>query len=120
MSRSTWCVCGGFLLTAAVFAAGCDSDPEGRFEQSHTENLVSPVSVYTHCGVESLRIEGRWWHARPPLYDRAGSGPPDGWSDPYQTGTLTMAEPDRAVFEALGQRVTFVPAVDDQPVRICR
>lgn len=79
-----------------------------------------PFRVYTHCGVESLRVDGRWWHAKPPLYDDHRTGPPAGWADPYQEGTLTLESPDLAVFEALGQRVIFVPAPDNAPVRICR
>lgn len=40
-------------------------------------------SVYTHCGVESARIGGRWWHATPPRepvdeQSLAGSGPVTG------------------------------------------
>ena len=30
-----------------------------------------------------------------------------------------MQSADRAIFEALGQQVVFVPAPDNQPVRIC-
>lgn len=84
------------------------------------EPSSAPFSVYTHCGVESVRIDGRWWHASPPLYNQERSGPPAGWGDPYQEGTLTMESADRAVFEALGQRVVFVPAPDDEPIRVCR
>ena len=80
---------------------------------------AKPFEVYTHCGIESARIHGRWWHAEPPLYNKARSGPPAGWGDPYQPGTLTMQSADRATFEALGQQVVFVPAPDNQPVRIC-
>lgn len=75
--------------------------------------------LYTHCGVENTRIHGVWWHANPPLYNKRRNGPPTGWGDPYQTGTLTMVSDDRAVFEALGQQIVFVPAPDNQPVRIC-
>jgi hypothetical protein len=75
--------------------------------------------VYTHCGVENTRIQGVWWHAKPPLYNQRRDGPPAGWGDPYQAGTLTVVSDSRAVFEALGQQVAFVPAPNNEPVRIC-
>ena len=98
---------------------GCGSaaSPE---QTSTDEPSSTPFSVYTHCGVENVRIDGRWWHASPPLYDEAGSGPPAEWGDPYQEGALTRESSDRAVFEALGQRVVFLPSPDDKPVRVCR
>lgn len=104
------------VLAVALIATGCggSASPQGSNEPSST-----PFRVYTHCGVENTRIDGRWWHAKPPLYGEEGA-PPAGWGDPYQEGTLTVESADRAVFEALGQRVLFVPAPDDKPVRVCR
>ena len=78
-----------------------------------------PFKMYTHCGVESAEIRGRWWHADPPLYNKRGSSPPAGWGDPFQQGTLVVESSQRAVFEALGQEVIFVPAPDNEPVRMC-
>jgi hypothetical protein len=126
-------------LSVVVFTAGCTSTDDRSVETSPTETPSSTESskepsdppsggglpsdkqfeVYTHCGVESARIDGVWWHAKPPLYNQRQSGPPAGWGDPYQRGTLTMVSDDRAVFEALGQQVVFVRAPDNQPVRIC-
>jgi hypothetical protein len=77
-------------------------------------------SMYTHCGVESTRINGRVWNAVEPLYatpDRLG--PPAGWGDPEQEGELTLEAPDRAVFAALGQRVVLMPSESGQPLRPC-
>ena len=126
------------LSVVVVLTVGCTSTDGGSVEATPTETLRSTESsnepsdipsdpapsgkqfeVYTHCGVESTRINGAWWHAKPPLYNKGRSGPPAGWGDPYQTGTLTMVSADRAVFEALGHWVLFVPAPDNQPVRIC-
>jgi hypothetical protein len=78
-----------------------------------------PFTVHTHCGVESALIEGAWWHAKPPLHNMRRNGPPAGWGDPLQRGRLTVQSADRAVFEAAGQKVVFVPAPDNDPVRIC-
>jgi len=106
------------VLIAAALAASCGS--AASTEQAPTfEPTSTRFKVFTHCGVESAHIDGRWWHASPPLYGKAW-GPPAGWSEPYQDGTLTLESADRAVFEALGQRVVFVPAPDNEPVRVCR
>jgi hypothetical protein len=131
-----------FALALTVFAVGC-SGGSTESAPAHGQSINIPTAeqpsatagtgstgsvpvskaftVYTHCGVESARIHGRWWHAKPPLYgDTEGGGPPAGWGDPYQEGTLTVEANGRAVFEALGQRVVFVPAPDNEPVRVCR
>lgn len=84
----------------------------------HTRSGV-PFTAFTHCGVESIRIDGRWWHAKPPLYNQARNGPPEDWGDPQQDGVLTVESADRAVFVALGQQVVFVPAPDNEPGRPC-
>jgi len=135
-----------FALGLTMFAVGCsggstETAPAGPSSRSPSTNtptgeqpstaaetgstVPTPVgktfTVYTHCGVESARVNGRWWHAKPPLYgDTEGGGPPPGWGNPFQEGTLTVEAADRAVFEALGQRVLFVPAPDNEPVRVCR
>lgn len=105
------------VLAVVVLATACGTEsgsPAGSEQPS-----ASPFNAYTHCGVENIRVDGRWWHAKPPLYNEKHTGPPAGWGDPYQQGTLTIESPDRAVFEALGQRVIFVPAPDNEPVRVC-
>lgn len=107
------------LVTAGLVTAACGSEASVQPTPADEPGRTT-VSLYTHCGVESANIEGRWWHARPALYNQDRSGPPAGWGDPYQEGTLTMEAADRAVFEALGERVVFVPAGDDQPPRACQ
>jgi hypothetical protein len=131
-----------FALGLAVLAVGCSGGPDETQpagQPSHAQSADTstadsssaseaeatgsaggePFEVYTHCGVESARIQGRWWHAEPPLYNEARSGPPAGWGDPHQKGTLRVESDARAVFEAKGQQVVFVPAPDNQPVRMC-
>ena len=107
------------LLVTALMLTGCGSKAATQ-ETSDEGPRSTPFSVYTHCGVENVLINGRWWHAKPPLYNPDRTGPPAGWGDPHQEGTLTMESADRAVFEALDQRVMFLPARDDAPVRVCR
>jgi hypothetical protein len=117
-------------LGVAILAGSCGSEalPEASLNEqpSSTPSSAStpipsgrPFELYTHCGVESARIDGRWWHAKPPLYNNSRSSPPAGWGDPSQRGTLTMVSNKRALFVALGQRVVFVPAPNNEPVRMC-
>jgi hypothetical protein len=119
MARSTRLARTVVVLVGALLTGGCGSTASTQ-EAPDEAPSSTPFSVYTHCGVENVRIDGRWWHAKPPLYNNEQTGPPAGWGDPHQEGTLTVEFPDRAVFEALGQRVVFVPAPDNEPVRVCR
>ncbi len=107
------------VLGTSLIATGCGGSASTQ-PAVESEPSSTPFTVYTHCGVENVRIDGRWWHAEPPLYNDEQSGPPESWSDPYQEGRLTFESPERAVFEARGQRVVFVPAPDNEPVRVCR
>ncbi len=104
---------------------GGDSRPTQEREAAYSETLPpegEPVtfSVYTHCGVESARIGGRWWNAANPLYDESGASAPPGWGDPYQEGRLTVESSERAVFEAEGAQIVFVPSAGDEPTHVCR
>jgi hypothetical protein len=105
--------------------AGSDSPPTHEQEAAYAETLPptgEPVTfyVYTHCGVESARIGGRWWSATNPLYDESGGSAPPGWGDPYQEGRLTVESSERAVFEAEGAQIVFVPSASNEPTRICK
>ena len=109
------CACGttGATPTAAERSAYADSAPPSGEAVGYF--------AYTHCGVESLRIDGHWWHAVNPLYGDNGPGSaPDGWGDPYQEGELTFNSEDSVTFEANGRRVQFTPAPEDRPMRMCR
>ena len=117
------------VLVALLFAVqACESavTPPTRKEAASYSESPPPsgesvkFSVYTHCGVESARIGGHWWHATPPLYGESASSAPAGWDDPSQEGQLTVESSERAVFEAEGTQVVFVPSATNEPVRICR
>ena len=55
------------------------------------------VDLYTHCGVLGIDISGVWFAADPPLVT-SPAGPPAGWGDPDQPGTVTLLTAGRAVF----------------------
>lgn len=115
------------LLALALSSCTIESDVPTDEEMSRYADSAPPLGepvefwLYTHCGVESLRLDGHWWHAKEPLYaDEGNSAPPEGWDDPYQSGDLTVVSEQRVVFEAEGTEVEFVPAADDRPMRFCR
>ena len=111
----------------ALTACGVSENPPSEAEETAYSESAPPVgesvefSLYTHCGIESLRLDGRWWHAVQPLYGEDGTGSsPEGWGDPYQKGELTLDSGQHVTFEARGTQVAFVPAEDNRPMRICR
>lgn len=62
------------------------------------------VDLPTHCGVRGADVGGIWFAADPPLVE--AGGPPAGWGDPVQPGTLTLLTADEAVFaDAVGHSV---------------
>lgn len=62
--------------------------------------------LLTHCGITEARLGNVYLEADHPL---VGAGnPPDGWSNPYQRGTMTLLSPHRAVFhDDAGHSVRF-------------
>lgn len=106
--------------------SGASDTPSAGQQNAYAESAPAvgePVKffLYTHCGVESLRLNGGWWHAVSPLYGPEGTGsPPNGWGDPYEQGTLTLDSAKHATFEAEGTKVAFVPAQDDQARTRCK
>ena len=118
----------GAVGVALLAACGTFSDEQpSAAEQSAYANTAPPLGeaveyfLYTHCGVESLQVDGRWWHAIEPLYgDNGPGGPPAGWGNPYQKGELTLNSERSITFETEGVRVEFSPAPTNEPMRVCK
>ena len=73
-----------------------------------------PFDLYTHCGVLGADVGGVWFAADPPLIEEFG--PPAGWRDPYQRGTLTLQASDEAVFrDDAGHEVRLRAAESERP-----
>jgi len=111
---------------SGISGGGNDDTPSAEEESAYAESAPpsgEPVDffLYTHCGVESLRLAGKWWHAKAPLYGTDGEGsPPEGWGDPYQKGTLTLHSTEHVTFEAHEITVDFLPVPTDRSKTICR
>jgi hypothetical protein len=92
---------------SAVWIAGQEFDPYEAFD------------LYTHCGIYGTMIDGIWWRAKEPLGDRHG-GPPVGWTDPSQPGTMTFYGDDLAVFSTeQGLIARFTPTAFTEPQATC-
>jgi hypothetical protein len=103
------------VLPAAAVLAGCGSTsspaaaPTAAAARTAAPKPV-PYNLYTHCGIDYVRVGNRYYVAIPPLSDGSGN-PPPGWGNPYQPGTLTVISPTQAVFtDKAGHRVVFTLA----------
>jgi hypothetical protein len=73
-----------------------------------------PFDLYTHCGIHGADVAGVWFAADPPLVDEFG--PPAGWDDPYQRGTLRLESADEAVFrDDAGHEISLRTAEAERP-----
>jgi hypothetical protein len=81
-------------------------------------HAAQPYELYTHCGIDWAKINGRFWRAKHPLSDGSGN-PPAGWGNPSQDGTLTFIGPTTARFDSPAGTVTFERTSRRQPPQIC-
>jgi hypothetical protein len=73
--------------------------------------------VYTHCGVEFIYLDGRFWLTEP-LGELAA---PAGWGEPLDHGVITLEAPNRAVYlSASGDQIEFEPAPADFEPPLCQ
>ena len=76
----------------------------------------------THCGIVWTEFDGREWVTDPPLMGDGNLGPPPGWDNPMEYGTIRLESEDSAVFTSRdGDRwASFRPRVEsDPPLRGC-
>ena len=106
------------VALVALVAAGCSGSSDD-FEvplicgPEHTQSPCAsgvergvdyPVNLLMHCGIEWAYFDGRYWVAKPRV------DPPSHWAS-IEAGTMTLEQPDVAVFEAdEGGGACFVPA----------
>lgn len=103
------------LAGAAMVLVACGSGtathaakpPASSRAATAVAGAARPYSLYTHCGIDEARIDGRYYEAVRPLSDGQGN-PPAGWGNPYQDGTMTLLPPDQALFrDNAGHQVLF-------------
>jgi hypothetical protein len=102
--------------SAAPEAAGPDTG-DASIAKPGAPSVGVPYlfELYTHCGITGAWIGGVWFAAVPPLVDGAG-GPPAGWANPSQPGTLTLLTSQEALFrDPAGHQVRFRAAPGSEP-----
>ena len=66
-----------------------------------------PFDLMTHCGINELRSNGRYFQRVGGVLDDGSGNPPSGWGNPFQHGTLSVSG-DNAVFrDKVGHVETF-------------
>jgi hypothetical protein len=80
----------------ALSGAGAAAADRVGLPPSPEPGVAYAIYMYTHCGVLGLDINGVWFAADPPLVE--DYGPPPGWDNPDQRGTVTLLSTTQAVF----------------------
>jgi hypothetical protein len=96
------------LASATACGGSTESRAPARTEEPPMEG--QRLSLYTHCGVLSVVVDGQLWLADPPLRN-----PPDGWDENSTEGNWSETESRRAVFRADSGKVAhFITAPPGQ------
>jgi hypothetical protein len=109
--------------SSAEAQAGAAADATAAGEELALPSPVEvgvayPFDLHTHCGILGVDVGGRWFAADPPLVEEFG--PPAGWGNPYQRGTLTLESEDAAVFrDDAGHSLRLRAAPDSERPPIC-
>lgn len=69
---------------------------------------AEPFTLTTHCGIDNLQYEGRWYErVGGPLDDGSGN-PPTDWDNPEQEGSIEDVDASTLVFtDASGHHEEF-------------
>ena len=118
-TRAVAAVAGMLVLAGCGSAHQAPGGASGGGSPTSTSSAV-PYSLYTHCGIDWARIDGRWYRASPPLSDGSGN-PPAGWGNPDQQGTIQVTSGTEAEFtDSAGHHVRFVLQPDAiRPAQLC-
>lgn len=114
------------IVISGGLLASCQSKPsipnvrEVPYAAGAALSIPYEYQLYTHCGIHSAKIDGRWWvFEGEPLSDGNGGAPP-GWSDPYHAGLITLESRERATFSSSEKRLHFRPATENRPLKLCK
>ncbi len=99
---------------------GAAGSTPGRPGNAPPTASSTPFTLYTHCGIDELRVNGRWYEADPPLSDGNGN-PPHGWGNPTQQGLVWSVSDTEVEFtDDAGHDVRFVLRPDATgPRQVC-
>jgi hypothetical protein len=68
----------------------------------------------THCGIDHAIVRGVMYRANP-ILDNGIPNPPEGWSNPYQVGTMRLDSDGTATFTSGELVARFVLTPDYVP-----
>ena len=86
------------ILVAAVALSGCGQQGSAAVTPTPGETSITiAFDLYTHCGINGLSVNGKYFQHVGGALDDGSGNPPRGWGNPYQRGTLTVSG-DLAVF----------------------
>ncbi|MFJ8581342.1 hypothetical protein [Micromonospora sp. NPDC093277] len=105
-SATTLAVLMSLATVGCTSSTAPDEAPAGTTGVGKTSAEVA-FDLRTHCGIDEARFEGRYYEAVHPLSDGSGN-PPDGWGNPYQSGTMQVVSANEAEFrDGAGHVVLF-------------
>jgi hypothetical protein len=96
------------VALAALSACAPPPAAQGNVPATTRTTAVSsvPFDLFTHCGIYEARVQDKFFAAVQPLDDGHGN-PPAGWGNPYQSGTITVADHSAVFRDDSGHTVTF-------------
>jgi len=65
------------------------------------------ISLSTHCGIDDLEVDGRWYERVGGRLDDGQGNPPAGWADPTQSGVVVIAGDTLVFSDDAGHRESF-------------
>jgi hypothetical protein len=99
-------------MIVALGATGCagtsaPTDVSAGVPSGSSLSSPIPFDLYTHCGIDELKLDDRYYEAVHPLSDGNGN-PPKGWDNPVQKGTVQRVSVTEVEFrDRRGHRVLF-------------
>lgn len=80
------------VVAFAAAISGCGSATTVPTATTEAPKVhTAPFDLYTHCGINELTVNGKYFQrVGGPLSDGSGN-PPSGWGNPYQHGTLSVS-----------------------------
>lgn len=85
--RRTAIVVGGLTM---ILLTSCGSGPVDEVAPASNAAEGQSFSLYTHCGIDELRVDGKFYERVGGPLDDGNGNPPNGWDNPYQAGRITV------------------------------
>lgn len=86
----------GFAISALLIAlTACSSDQLNPAVQQASQGTTvgtdsgEAFSLYTHCGIDELGLDGKFYERVGGPLDDGNGNPPNGWGNPYQPARLS-------------------------------